>query len=147
MRLFGFLNLRGIGGQIAALVVASMVGLQLVITATFLFHRPDRLEFGGEDGAAQLASAAQLLGSTPAAERPRLMADIVHAFPLLDIRNLAADAVPASPAAMEDRPPQSHHLRRLGRGYRVFPLAPPGGPNRKVGVMLPDGSAISAFVA
>jgi signal transduction histidine kinase len=148
MRLFSFLNLRGIGGQIAALVVASMVGLQLVFTATFLLHRPDRLEFGGEDGAAQLASAAQLLGSTPAAERPRLMANIVHAFPQLDIRNLAADAVPASPAAMEDRgPPQFHHLRHLGRGYRVFPLAPPGGANRKVGVMLPDGSAISAFVA
>jgi hypothetical protein len=65
MRLFGFLNLRGIGGQIAALVVASMVGLQLVFTATFLLHRPDRLEFGGEDDAAQLASSAQLLGTAP----------------------------------------------------------------------------------
>src|SRR5689334_1058614 len=119
MRLFGFLNLRGIGGQIAALVVASMVGLQLVFTATFLLHRPDRPQFGGEDSAAQLASSAQLLGAAPAAERPRLMADIAHAFPQLDIRDLAADAVPVTTAPREERwPPQFHHLRYLGRGYR-----------------------------
>jgi len=148
MRLFGFLNLRGIGGQIAALVVASMVGLQLVFTATFLLHRPDRPEFGGEDSAAQLASSAQLLGTAPAAERPRLMADIAHAFPQLDIRDLAADAVPTTTAFREERwPPQFHHLRHLGRGYRAFPLAPLSDPSHRVGVMLPDGTAISGVVS
>src|SRR5262245_42744916 len=147
MRLFSFLNLRGIGGQIAALVVASMVGLQLVITATFLFHRPDRLEFGGEDGAAQLASAAQLLGAAPSAERPRLLTDFARAFPQLDIRNLAADAVPAATAVRDEHGlPPFHHLRRLGRGYRIFPLGAPGDPNRRIGIALPDGAAISAFV-
>jgi signal transduction histidine kinase len=147
MRLFGFLNLRGIGGQIAALVVASMVGLQLVITATFLFHRPDRAEFGGEDGAAQLASAAQLLAAAPPAERPRLLADFTRAFPQLDIRNLAADAVPAATVVREERgPPPFHHLRRLGRGYRIFPLEAPGDSGRRIGIVLPDGSAISASV-
>ena len=147
MRLFGFLNLRGIGGQIAALVLASMIGLQLAITATFLFHRPDRLEFGGEDGAAQLASAAQLLGATPQAERPRLLTDFARAFPQLDIRNLAADAVPAATDVREERgPPWFHHLRHLGRGYRIFPLGSPGDPNRRIGIALPDGTAVSGFV-
>ena len=147
MRLFGFLNLRGIGGQIAALVLASMIGLQLAITATFLFHRPDRLEFGGEDGAAQLASAAQLLGATPQAERQRLLTDFARAFPQLDIRNLAADAVPAATDVRDERgPPWFHHLRHLGRGYRIFPLGSPGDPNRRIGIALPDGTAVSGFV-
>jgi signal transduction histidine kinase len=141
MRLFSFLNLRGIGGQIAALVLASMVGLQLVITATFLFHRPDRPEAGGEDGAAQLASAAQLLGTAPAAERSRLLADFARAYPQLDIRNVAAEAIPATAG---ERLSPYHHLRRLGRSYRIVPLAPPGDHNFRIGVVLPDGSAISA---
>ena len=42
MKFFGFLNLRGISGQIAALVVASVVTLHLIITASFLIHRPDQ---------------------------------------------------------------------------------------------------------
>ncbi|MBV8699493.1 MAG: HAMP domain-containing protein, partial [Bradyrhizobium sp.] len=147
MRLLGFLNLRGIGGQIAALVLVSMVGLQLAITATFLLHRPDRPEFGGEDGAAQLASAAQLLGAAPPAERSRLLIDFARAFPQLDIRNLAADAVPAATLVRQERgPPSLHHLRRLGRGYRIFPLGAPGDPSRRIGISLPDGTAISAFV-
>ena len=43
MKLLGFLNLRGIGGQIAALVVTSIVAIHLIIAATFLIHRPDQL--------------------------------------------------------------------------------------------------------
>ncbi|HTO66433.1 MAG TPA: ATP-binding protein, partial [Bradyrhizobium sp.] len=125
----------------------SMIGLQLAITATFLFHRPDRLEFGGEDGAAQLASAAQLLGATPQAERQRLLTDFARAFPQLDIRNLAADAVPAATDVRDERgPPWFHHLRHLGRGYRIFPLGSPGDPNRRIGIALPDGTAVSGFV-
>jgi hypothetical protein len=38
----GFLNLKGISGQIAALVVASIIAIHLILTATFLIHRPDR---------------------------------------------------------------------------------------------------------
>jgi signal transduction histidine kinase len=147
MRLFSFLNLRGISGQITALVVVSIIVLQAVITATFLIHRPDRdrPDPGGDPGAALLASA-QLLGSAPAAERPRLMADLARAFPQLDIRNLAADAVPPTTAAREEHwPPPFHHLRHLGRGYRAFMLAPPGDPNRRIGITLPDGTAISAL--
>jgi hypothetical protein len=41
MKWTGILNLRRISGQIAALVVISVVGLHLVFTASFLIHRPD----------------------------------------------------------------------------------------------------------
>jgi len=42
MKLLGFLNLRGISGQIAALVVASIIAIHLILTATFVLHRPDQ---------------------------------------------------------------------------------------------------------
>ena len=42
MRPFGFFHLKGIGGQMAALVLASTVALHLVVTTAFLISRPDR---------------------------------------------------------------------------------------------------------
>jgi hypothetical protein len=36
MKPLGFLNLKGISGQIAALVVTSIVAIHLILTATFL---------------------------------------------------------------------------------------------------------------
>jgi hypothetical protein len=38
MKLLGFLNLRGISGQIAALVATSIIAIHLIITATFLIQ-------------------------------------------------------------------------------------------------------------
>ncbi|KAJ8136595.1 hypothetical protein OY671_010192, partial [Metschnikowia pulcherrima] len=40
MKFFGFLNSRGISGQIAALVVVSVVASHSIITASFSIHRP-----------------------------------------------------------------------------------------------------------
>ena len=67
----GLLNLRGISGQIAALVVVSIAALHLIITASFLLHRPDQAEPSSDRGHGQLAAAVQLLGAAPASERPR----------------------------------------------------------------------------
>jgi len=89
MKFFGFLNLRGISGQIAALVVVSVVALHLIITASFLIQRPDQPDPSFDRGHAQLAAAAQLLSATPVPERPRLMGDIARAFPMLGIESLA----------------------------------------------------------
>jgi signal transduction histidine kinase len=140
MRPLGFLNLRGISGQIAALVIASIVALHLIITITFLIHRPDQIE-PSLDSHGQLAAAVQLLGAAPATERPRLLDDIKRAFPLFGVENLVSSAPPATP---ERLPPVLHGLqRRLGPGYRVFSLATDDNPH-KVGVVLPDGAALSA---
>src|SRR4029078_5731657 len=84
MRLFGFFHLKSIGGQIAALVVASIVALHLILTVSFLVSRPDRAE-APPDSAHELADAALLLGGTEASERPRLLADIARAFPKIGI--------------------------------------------------------------
>jgi signal transduction histidine kinase len=143
MKFFGFLNLRGISGQIAALVIASIVALHLIITASFLIHRPDQPDPSFDRGHAQLAAAAQLLGAASASDRPRLMGDIARAFPLLGIASIAPDA---PSAASEPDGINLHGLhRRLGSGYRIFALAPDG-EARRLGIALPDGAMISANI-
>ena len=141
MKLLGFLNLKGISGQIAALVVASIVALHLIITATFLIHRPDQIDPPIDRGHSQLAAMAQLLGAAPAAERPVLFADIARAFPQLDIESIAPGPAPAM--SEPDGPELRGLRRRLGSGYRIFALAQPE-TGRRIGIALPDGAMISA---
>jgi signal transduction histidine kinase len=139
MKLPGFLNLKNIGGQIAALVVASIIAIHLILTATFLVYRPDQAPIDRGNG--QLAAVVQLLGAAPAVGRPRLFADIARAFPQLDIGSLLPGPTPAAdePDALSLR---SLH-RRLGSNYRIFSL-PPEKDIHKVGIVLPDGAMISA---
>src|SRR6185436_4323015 len=138
----GLLNLRGISGQIAALVVVSIVALHLIITASFLLHRPDQPD-SSDRGHGQLATAAQLLGAAPASERPRLSADVARAFPQLGIEILPAGPLPA--AGESDGVIPRGLQRRLGHDYRIFQLAS-GDEPRKLGIGLPDGMMISANV-
>jgi signal transduction histidine kinase len=140
MKLLGFLNLRGISGQIAALVVVSIVALHAIITASFMINRPDQPDPSGDRGHAQLAVAAHLLGAAPAAERQRLLGDIARAFPQLGLEQLPLAPVPA--AGEGEGGPRGLH-RRLGQNYRMFAL-PPDGDIRKLGIALPDGAMISA---
>lgn len=142
MKFFGFLNLRGISGQIAALVVASVVALHLIITASFLIHRPDQPDPSFDRGHSQLAASAHLLGAAQTSDRPRLIGDIARAFPLLGIASLA----PGTPATTEPEGVNLHGLhRRLGSGYRIFAL-PPDGETHRLGIALPDGAMISANI-
>jgi signal transduction histidine kinase len=143
MRLLGFLNLKGISGQIAALVVASIVTIHLILTAIFLIHRPDQPDPQAGRGHSQLVAAAQLLGTAPAAERPGLFADIARAFPQLHIELLAASPVAA--ASEPDSPDLRSLRRRLGSGYRIFPLGHEE-DTHKIGIALPDGTMVSAKI-
>ncbi|MBO4224236.1 ATP-binding protein [Bradyrhizobium neotropicale] len=139
MKLSGFLNLRGISGQIAALVVASIIAIHVIIATIFVISRPDQSEPLGDRGHAQLASAIQLLGAAAASERPRLSADINNAFPQLGVESLPPGTTPAA-GELNER--ELHLLyRRLGGTYRLFPLA---GDGSRIGVVLPDGAMISA---
>lgn len=142
MKPFGFFHLKGIGGQIAALVLASTVALHLVVTTAFLINRPDRSD-APPDGARQLTDAALLLGSADAGERPRLIADLARAFPKLNIET------PAPGTASVVQESESQHLhgirRHLGRGFKVVQFDPEGGTHR-IGVQLPDGTMIAGRV-
>ncbi|MBR0718756.1 ATP-binding protein [Bradyrhizobium liaoningense] len=142
MRLFGFFHLKGIGGQIAALVVASIVALHLILTLSFLISRPDRAD-PPPDSAHQLANAALLLGSADAGERTRLIADVRRAFQNLEIEELAPGA---APVIEETEGQHLHGIRRhLGHQYKVAALAPNGEVHR-AGITLPDGSMIAGRV-
>ncbi|WP_426614100.1 ATP-binding protein [Bradyrhizobium sp. McL0616] len=143
MRPFGFFHLKGIGGQIAGLVLASTVTLHLVVTTAFLISRPDRPDTP-PDGAPQLADAALLLGSASESERPRLVADLARAFPKLNIETHASGTV----SVVEDSEIQHLHgmRRHLGRGYKVVQLASDDGGADRIGVQLPDGTVIAGHV-
>ena len=84
-----------------------------------------------------------MLGAAPAAERPRLSADIARAFPQLGIQILPPGLLPAAARARGCNLRGLH--RRLGHDYRIFAL-PPDGETRKLGIALPDGTMISANV-
>jgi signal transduction histidine kinase len=140
MKLPGF-SLRGISGQIAALVVASIVAFHVIITAAFLFHRPDQAEPAFDHGHSEIAASIQLLGAADPAERPRLLADVTRAFPHLDIEVMAPDT--ATP--VDDNPNIEQRMlrRHLGAAYQVVSLGRDGDA-RKVGITLPYGTMLSA---
>lgn len=123
-------------------MVASIVALHLILTASFLISRPDRAE-PPPDAAHQLADAALLLNGTDASERPRILANIVRAFPQAGIELLA----PGTFSVADDRDgPHLRNVRRhLGHQYKVIALAPNFGVHR-VAVELPDGSVIAGRV-
>jgi signal transduction histidine kinase len=137
----GFPTLSGISGQIAALVVASIIAIHLILAASFLIHRPDQPDPSIDRGHAQLAASVQLLGAAAAAERPRILADIARAFPQFELEGLP----PGPPPTANE--PDGFNLRglhrRLGAGYRIFTLAHREDSHR-IGIALPDGSMISA---
>jgi signal transduction histidine kinase len=142
MKLAGFLSLRGISGQIAALVVASIIAIHLIITITFLIHRPDQIDPLIDRGHGQLAAVIQLLGTAPAADRPQLFADISRAFPQLEIESLPSD--PPAAAGGPPNPEMRALYRRLGNGYRISSLTRDADDAQRIAVVLPDGAAISA---
>ena len=139
MKLLGFASLGRISGQITALVIASIIALHAIITASFLLNRPDHPE--PDRGPSPLATSVRLLGATPADERSRILADIVRAFPQLGIEQLAPGFTPAAGEA------EGHRLRglqhALGSPYRLFPL-PDSDAAHRIGIVLPDGAVIAA---
>src|SRR6266700_2990622 len=139
---FRFFHLKSIGGQIAALVVASLVALHLILTVSFLISRPDRAD-PPPDSAHQLADAALLLNGAGDSERPRILADIARAFPKAGIELLA----PGTTSVADDNDGQQVHFvrRHLGHQYKVLALAPQGGV-RRIAIQLPDGTMIAGRV-
>src|SRR6185437_5876790 len=136
MKLADFLNLRTIGGQLTALVIASILAIHVILTGIFLVSRPDQPDPNIDRGHAQFAAAVQMLGAAAPTDRPRLIADVARAFPKLDIEALPAGPIPEAPEL------RSLH-RRLDSSYHIFQLANEQDPHR-VGIGLPDGAMISA---
>ncbi|NEW89328.1 HAMP domain-containing protein [Rhodopseudomonas sp. WA056] len=131
------LGLEGVRGQIAILVLASIIASHLIIAVVFFVNRPDR-PMPSPAEPQQLHALAQLIGRSAAADRPQLIATIAAAFPRLE---LTAAASPPADADERQWPP--HDIAelgwRLGPNYRVASLG-----DGKVVITLPDGAAIGA---
>lgn len=149
MKLLGYFNLKGIQGQITALVVASIVALHLLATMMFLIERSEPPEPENDAGPFQIINAAQLLGPAPASDRPRLIADINRAFPHLQIKDYPGPLPPDSPP-MES--PFRGPYRHMSAGYQIFDLKREADPRKeadlhKVVIVLPDQSMVSARIS
>ena len=111
-RLFGPLNLKGIGGQIAALVVASIDRYPCDLRSTS--SSPGRSRDPPlDESSRQLALAAQLLAAAPPDERPPVIADIGRAFPQLELNLCSANPCPGPTTSRRT----CTSCRRLGGDY------------------------------
>jgi signal transduction histidine kinase len=151
--LLNIFNLQRISGQIAALVVVSLVAIHLIVTGFFLLHHngePPR----GESPRHQIETLAPLIAATPLRERPSLIDRLNAAFPQLAIVNeppgsndapggpLPAE-VPSPPAPDHPGPPR--RLLHIGPGFAVMP-GYDGAHHDRVNIRLPDGTMMSARI-
>jgi len=96
VKLLNYLNLRGIGWRIAALVVASIFAIHLIFAASFLLHRPDQRGPPTDHGQVEMATLVRLIDAMPAAARPGLFTSLARAFPQLDIASLPSGSAYAA---------------------------------------------------
>ncbi|MDB5654493.1 MAG: periplasmic sensor signal transduction histidine kinase [Tardiphaga sp.] len=141
MKLLDILDLRRISGQIAALVVVSIVAIHFIVTTTFLLLRPEN-DPSFDRGHGELMALIRLMGATPAPERPALLARVAPTFPQFDIKSMPA-GTPATPD--DDQSYPRHTLRRLfGAKTHLYKIS--GEANDRIGIGLPDGELLSVNI-
>lgn len=135
MSLIRFLFLDRIGGQIAILILASLLAIHAIITASILLSHPGRWIPPDDDAA--LVALARVVAASPPAKRAPLLADFARAFPDMGIAT-AAGMPPEHDAESDVR------LRflqdRLGASFRLASLP----QTSAVAVRLPDGEVLTA---
>ena len=80
-----------ISGQIAAIVVISIVVINAILATVFFLNRPDEQQRDRRPEPGQLTALIQMLGSTPKQDRPGMIAMMTRTFPQFDIRPAAPD--------------------------------------------------------
>jgi signal transduction histidine kinase len=130
-----------ISGQIAIMIVVSLVVIHAILTLTFFLERRDS---GGPEGPpVMLGPFVELLDRTAIEERPRVVADIARAYPQLEIALADVAPVVAGESGDESRLKGLRHF--LGRRFRTTLIdrgTPPDGP--RVAVHLGDGQVVTA---
>ncbi len=138
MQLLNVLNLRRISGQIAALVVMSIVAIHIIIGIIFSVLRPDQPP-PQERGHGELVAMAKLLSATPAGDRSALFTRMVQTFPQFDLRAEPGGLVESANA---DERSEAFPFRRMSRqmapDIRALPLA-----DDRIGIVLADGQKFS----
>ena len=130
-----------IGGQMAILVLISLLAIHAVIAASiFIGHRGEPWGPPNESPA-QIVTLVRLVAATAPAERAHLLADMARAFPHMDV------ALAATMPAPQDRDPRLRFLGdHLGPGFVLakLPATPSVGEGLAIAVELPDGAVLTA---
>ena len=138
MKLLDVVIPKRISGQIAAIVVISIIVINAILATAFFLNRPDEQQRDLRPEPGQLTALIQMLGGAPKEERADLIAMMTRTFPQFEIRPAAPNEKFVSASDdRRDRPPPLH----LSRDYRV--LMPEGPPNGRLAVMLPDGEIVA----
>lgn len=134
-----------ISGQIAILILVSLIAIHAIITASILWSRG---QFGPPSPparAGELVTVIRMIAAVLHADRAQFMPHIVNAFPGLDIK-------PGNPVAADNaevRPdPRIDGLRRhLGPGFQITPVTAAGTNSDGsdiLAVRFPDGDTVTA---
>lgn len=130
-----------IGGQMALLVIASLVAIHVVVgTVFYMMHR---FESAGvlDPGPGEIVASARLVATTPrGSERTAMIARIADAFPQMHFVQVAA-----LPEAANPESPRDLIRAHLGDGFEVASLN--DGATRQIFIRLPDDDVVSAHLA
>lgn len=133
-----------ISGQIALIIVGSLAAIHVVLTISFLLHRPDGMRGPPGD---RLAVLIETVAAAPPADRLALVVAMARAFPQLGPELI--DAPPPGDSAVTDHE-LGGLLHRLGPNYRGATLAAEAngearGPprHRRAVIGLNDGQSIA----
>jgi signal transduction histidine kinase len=114
--LFSF---RRISGQIAALILGSLILIHVLIAGYFLLNRPKLL---GDTPIEQFELIARIIANTPRAERGLVLESISRTFPALRLR--LKEGVSASTAPLPERVPLNIPSSLDGRADLIRGAAP-----------------------
>jgi signal transduction histidine kinase len=131
-----------IGGQMAILILISLLAIHAVITASFFFNHRGEPWGPPDEGPAQFVTLVRLAAATAPAERAHLLANMARAFPHMGL-GPSAD----TPAFGTHPDPRLRHLgEHLGPGFAVAKLsaAQSDSDELTVAVKLPDGEVLTA---
>ncbi len=138
-----------ISGQMAILIVASLVAIHMVITASLLWSR------GGFDRPAspsrqpqpaELIAVIRMIAAVPQGARAQVLAGVANALPGIGLRQGAADN------GAERFDPRLDYLRRdLGPDFRIAAIAEKSQPGQEqhatFAIRLPDSDSVIVRVA
>lgn len=144
MSLAGPRFLNRIGGQMAVVVLLSLITIHTLAITGFYLSRHFEGERPRDEGPGQFEALVKLAAAAPqGGERDAVIARIVRAFPHLSITH--GNAVPRSETGSNDEPPARFIEERLGPGFHAAVHHADG--SRKIVITLPDNDAISARFA
>jgi signal transduction histidine kinase len=140
---FRSFKLNRISGQIATIVVVSLILIHVVLTAAFFLGRS---EYPPNRPPEQLITLVRLIDATPAEARSRLMSDVNAAFPDLNIA--LTTSLPSTDERQTDDRLVDDIRYRLGRDFRVARIAQTGSadPLARIAVQLNDSAVVTARI-